>query len=125
MLIGQVVDPQGAPVAETPVSLHQNGKEVAKGVTTAGGLFAFSGLKQGVYQVASGNTVNAYRVWTVQTAPPAAQQAAMVVVGDGLVRGQRPLGSLLTGPLVIGGAIAAAIAIPIAVANSHHGSSSP
>jgi hypothetical protein len=124
-LLGQVVDSQGAAVAGVPIALRNNGQEVAAAVTNSGGLFAFRGLSQGVYQVVSGSSVHTFRVWTLQTAPPAAQQAALVVLGDGLVRGQRPLSSLLTGPLLIGGAIAAAIAIPIAVSNSRNRPSSP
>ena len=57
------------------------------------------------------------------TAPPAAQSAALLVSGSDVVRGQN--GGLvywLTNPWVLAGLIAAAIAIPIALNN--HGSSS-
>lgn len=125
MLMGLAVDAQGAPLAGIPISLRAGGQELAVGMTNNDGIFAFRGLNQGVYQVASGNNVGTFRVWSAQTAPPAAQQAALVVIGDGVVRGQHRVGQFLTHPLVIGGAIAAAIAVPIAVASSDRDPSSP
>lgn len=118
VLAGVAVNGQGAPVAGLPVSLQASGQELAVGATNADGAFAFRGLNQGVYQVAAGNNVGTFRVWTVQTAPPAAQQAALVVVGDGVVRGQGQARAFFTHPLVIGAAIATAIAVPIAVTSS-------
>jgi hypothetical protein len=118
VLLGQVVDGQGTAQAGAPVMLRSGGKDLVTANTDQLGLFAFRDLKQGVYQVASGKSVHNFRVWTAQTAPPVAQDGALVVVGDKLVRGQHPLGSILTHPLLIGGAVAAAIAVPIAIANS-------
>jgi hypothetical protein len=124
VLVGFAVDDQGAPMAGIPVSLRSNGQELAVGVTNPDGIFAFRGVHQGIYQVASGKSVGTFRVWTVETAPPAAQQAALVVVTDGVVRGQSRMGSILTNPLVIGAGIATAIAVPVAVANHNRHSSS-
>jgi len=124
ILVGVTVDDQGARMAGIPVSLRSNDQELAVGVTNPEGIFAFRGVHQGIYQVASGKSVGTFRVWTVETAPPAAQQAAMVVVSDGVVRGQARMGSLLTNPLVIGAGIATAIAVPVAVANNNRHSSS-
>lgn len=124
ILVGVTVDDQGARLAGTPVSLRSSGEELAVGATNPDGIFAFRGVHQGIYQVASGKSVGTFRVWTVETAPPAAQQAAMVVVTDGVVRGQTRMGTVLTNPLVIGAGIATAIAVPVAVANSNRHSSS-
>jgi hypothetical protein len=41
-----------------------------------------------------------------------------MVAGEGVERGQRPFSDLLSGPLLIGLLIAAAVAIPIAIHNS-------
>jgi hypothetical protein len=125
ILYGQVVDPQGVALASVPVSLSANGKQLAAGATNAQGAFAFSGLNQGVYQVTAGQGAGAFRVWTANAAPPAVQQAAVVVSGEGVVRGQHSVGAILTHPLFIGAAIATAIAVPIAVASSDRDPASP
>jgi len=123
-LVGQVVDPQGTPMVNTPVSLRSNGKELVAGNTNDKGVFAFRGLNQGVYQVVAANGFGTFRVWTQETAPPVAQPGALIVAGQETVRGNGPAISFLTNPWVLAAAIAAAVGIPIAVsnANRHHGS---
>jgi len=126
VLLGQVVDAQGASVALTPVSLYSGGKEVARTRSDQTGKFTVSGLKGGVYRVVSANNQDTYRLWSPQTAPPAAQRGLMLVSGKDIVRGQGgggPFGGVTNWvsqhPLMTAAAVAAAIAIPIAVDNNN------
>jgi hypothetical protein len=113
VLLGQVVDRNGAPLENTPVALQTNDQTLAQGMTGAEGKFQVAGLKPGVYQLVSAEGGQVVRVWTAQTAPQSAQPRALVTSGDGVVRGQwaRPWV-----PWVLAGGIAAAIAVPIAIA---------
>lgn len=118
VLLGQVVDTQGAAKAHTPVALHAGNQELAVGRSDANGYFAFSGLRGGVYQISATEGQGTFRVWTADTAPPSAQAGALVVDGKDVVRGQcgtQGLKFCLCNPWIVGGLVAAAIAIPIAV----------
>lgn len=124
LLLGQLVDPQGIPKAETPVNLLDGSKKLAEARTDAEGYFAFRGLRGGVYQVTGAEGIGAYRLWTPGTAPPSAQAGALVIAGEDLVRGQlrsfgRNAGSWLrfqlARPVVLVGLTATAIAVPIAL----------
>jgi len=120
-LLGKVVDTQGRPIAKTQLLFCQASKTIAKGSTQEHGDFRVTGLRPGVYQVVvSPNRAATVRVWDKQTAPPVARSELLVIVGNDTVRGQRRLGELLPleNTVVVGGMVAAAIAIPIAVANS-------
>lgn len=126
VLIGRVLDPQGVAQPEFQVALYSNGKKLGKATTDGRGFFGFSNLRGGVYQLAAGENVTACRAWAPGTAPPTAQPGALVVAGQDVVRGQfhpvrHTYGGMkfwLSHPCVIAGIIAAAVAIPIAVANS-------
>ncbi len=121
VLLGQVVDAQGANVALTQVTLYAGGKEIARTQSDNTGKFSISGLKGGVYQVASANNRGVYRLWSPQTAPPAAGRGVMLVSGSDIARGQggSPFGGVVNWiakhPIMTAGAVAAAIAIPIAL----------
>lgn len=122
VLLGQVVQPQGSPVANLPVSLVRDGKKLAPASTNTAGYFAFSGLKTGTYQVVTPTDVGTYRVWTAETAPPGAQPGILIVNGQGAVRGQydaRTYAGMIGKPLVLGGLVAAAIAVPVALSNAN------
>jgi hypothetical protein len=142
VLMGQMLDPQGAAIAGAPVSVQTAGKEVARAVTDQSGKFKIAGLQGGVHQVATVGQQDDYRLWAPQTAPPSAQQGLMLVSSNDLVRGQG-CGSAVgcgsscgcgTGvfggggggrignwvanhPLLTAGVIGAAIAIPLAVSD--------
>jgi len=122
-LRGQVVDPAGNPIAETPVKLWQWNREVAGTVTDRAGYFAVSGLRGGRYQLTAGTAQGAYRLWAANTAPPGARPAALVVAGDGrLVREQGPIVAWLRcHPWLVVGLATAAIAVPIAIHNADDG----
>jgi len=120
VLHGQVVDLQNQPRANVPVVVVSGKQQLATGTTNKDGWFAFRGLRSGVYQLAVPEGSATYRVWAPETSPPAAQQAALLVTGDGVVRGQccGGLGGFLTHPWVIAGIIATAIAVPVAIHNA-------
>jgi hypothetical protein len=133
VLHGQVVNLQGAGIAGTPVTVKAQDHTVAATTTTANGTFGVKGLRGGVYQVATVQGQGVYRLWTAGTAPPAAQNTAVVysqnvpsstVDGNVVVyaQGGGGLKMLLANPIVIAGIIATAIAVPVALANSHHSS---
>ena len=122
VVLGQIVQPTGAPAANLPVSLVRDGKRLAPASTNATGYFAFSGLKMGTYQIVTPTDVGTYRVWTAETAPPGAQPGILIVNGQGTVRGQydaRTYAGMIGKPLLLGGLVAAAIAVPVAVANAN------
>jgi hypothetical protein len=139
-LRGAVVNPNSTPSANAKVMLCLVSTRETQQVTTdANGQFLFKDVRPGLYTVAvnsdKGQAQQIARVWTPETAPPAATSVALVslqqpqtqqqpptepvvdevvddYVGPGRVR--RPI--LVTG-LLLGGA--AAIAIPLSV---RHGS---
>jgi len=123
VLVGQVVNDQGTAEAGVPVSIRSQNRELAVAKTGKEGYFAFRGLHGGVYQLVADRGHGVYRVWSPGTAPPAAQEGALLVNSDQVVRGQAGGGgfrSFITNPLVIAGVVAAAVAIPVAIHNSHH-----
>jgi hypothetical protein len=122
VLVGQVVDPQGAAVAGAPVSLRYQDKNVVTATTSPEGYFAVKGLRGGVYQVAAADGHGVYRLWTQGTAPPSAQPGATLVSGGKVVRGQNGSGAIktfFTNPFVIAGIVATAVAVPVAIHNLH------
>ncbi len=123
VFFGQVVTREYAPVEGQAVTLVNADRALATARTDARGYFAFRGLKNGVYQVAVNGSRRAYRVWTAQTAPPAAQPGALIVMENEVVRGQQGgaehvLKGALNNPFIVGGVVAAAVAVPIAVHNA-------
>ena len=119
---GQIVNGQGQPIANAPVSLHHAGKEVASTSSDAEGNFAFSGLRGGQHVIVSGDQAGLCRVWTAETAPPSATQNMLLVQGNETVRGQwfgaRPGTLLMLG--VLGGIVAGGL---ISQGVDHHSGS--
>jgi hypothetical protein len=122
VLIGQVVDTAGKPQAMTPVSLVTGGKEIARVTTDAKGQFRVASLRGGTYQVATTGNSGVYRFWAPRTAPPSSLNGLNMVSGNQVVRGQMGGGFLSsTGqwiaehPIITAGAIATAIAVPLAL----------
>ena len=124
VLLGQVVDPSGAPKPNVPVSLKLRDRELAKAKTDAKGYFAFSGLRGAVYQVVAAKGVGSYRAWAERTAPRTAEKGALVVSGQDVVRGQQ-LKYWLANPWVVAGIVATAVAVPVGIHNSATGPASP
>lgn len=129
VLLGQVVDQQGAPLADTSVTLLNGAQKLGETRTNGRGVFAFQGLRGGVYQLSAAQGVGAYRLWAPGTAPPSSQPGALLVAGTDLVRGQ--LGALccagdfmrfnLSNPMTVALITATAVAVPVAVATSNLG----
>jgi hypothetical protein len=128
ILVGQVVDPQGASQAGKLVSIQYANFEVARTTTDANGVFAVRGLRGGQYQLMTDEGISVCRLWAPETAPPAAQPAALVVSGGEVVRGQwgwmpgtgrlhQWAGWVRAHPFITAGAVAGAIAIPVALAD--------
>jgi hypothetical protein len=126
MLVGQVVDQQGAPQPGKVVSVRYANHEVVRTTCDANGVFAARGLRGGQYLLLTDDGVSVCRLWAPDTAPPVARPAALLVAGNGVVRGQwtpgtGPLhewvGWMKAHPYITAGAVASAIAIPLALAD--------
>ncbi len=124
-LQGQLVDPNGAPISGSQVRLLSRGRTVAVAETGPQGEFQMRSVRGGVHQLVTDRGVAMLRCWTPETAPPSALKEVMLVSDGKTLRGQQPISNLFTNPLIIGLAVAAAIAIPIAVNNSDTNGSSP
>ena len=121
LLLGQVVTPENTPVARVDVLLRSGTQEMGASKTDNNGYFTFRGLRTGVYQVAMAEGQATYRVWAKGTAPPGTPLGALIVSGDGMVRGQNGMQGVrnfLTNPWVIAGLIATAVAVPVAIHNA-------
>lgn len=120
-LQGKIVDLQGGSVTGLPVSMQTHDGNFITTTTQQDGRFALKGLKSGVYQVGATEGHGTYRLWSPGTAPPSAQKDAIIYTQNAGAMGG--LKMFLANPIVIAGIVATAIAVPVAVANSH--SSSP
>lgn len=127
VLVGQVVNQQGAVQAGTAVSIRHNEQEVVRTKSDANGIFAAQGLRGGQYQIVTPEGQSLCRLWAADTAPPAASDAVVVVTGQEVVRGQsgaqfggRWLGWVRSHPYITAGIVAAAVATPIVVAASNN-----
>ena len=121
VLLGQVVKSDGSPVSGAPISLRNSSHELAASTANAAGYFAFSGLSMGTYQLATPGAAATYQVWTAGAAPPIARPGALLVTNGETVRGQMQAGpfvGLFAQPILLGGLVAAAIAVPVAISNS-------
>ncbi len=110
---GRIVDAKGTPVSGVPVSFRSGAQVLAKVTTGASGNFSVSGLRTGSYQVATPSGVTTYQAWDAGSAPPSAQAVARVT-HRATVRPFRPGSAALVVDLV-----GTAIAVPIAISNSH------
>lgn len=135
LLTGRLVDAEMRPLAAADVAISTNGRVVANTVTDDRGVFAVAGLRSGFHQIAAGDAVRNCRFWAVGTAPPRATQGMQIVADDSVVRGQwgpptmtnrfiRNAKVWATNPFVVGGIVAAAVAIPVALNNDDEGPSS-
>lgn len=117
-LHGRALDGSLRPQAGKKITLWRDSQPVIELTTDSQGRFAVAGLRGGVYSLRSDEAVQSYRVWAPGTAPPHAEGAAVLVAQELIVRGQRPhpIYGILKDPLLLGVIVAAAIAIPIAIA---------
>ncbi len=135
LLVGQLLDERMQPMAGADVAISTGGHTVVATQTDAEGVFAVAGLRSGVHQITAADAAQNCRFWGPGAAPPRAAQGVRIVAGDGIVRGQwgpPPMANRLiqrtkvwaTNPFVVGGVIAAAVAIPVALNNDGDGPSS-
>lgn len=123
VFVGQLVDAQGKALAGSDVALLYGKDVVARTKTDKNGVFAAKGLRGGEYRVAAAGGQTTYRLWAPKTAPPAASNGALIVTGNAVMNGQYPDsgGGIMTfvkdHPMLIAAGVAAAIAIPLAVAD--------
>lgn len=111
---GRTVSQTGAPIEGATVVLMQGKTEVAHSVTDKNGQFVAANLTSGVYQVKTGSTEGAYRLWSEQTAPPSAKPYGLLVVGQNGERGQCGCYDDCGGMLLVGALAAAALGVGIA-----------
>jgi carboxypeptidase family protein len=127
LVVGQVVNQAGAPQAGAVVAIRYADREIVRTVTDKDGVFAAQGLRGGQYQLVTENGQSICRFWAVDTAPPSAQQAALIISGDNIVRGQFGMPGygpmtdwvewIKCHPYLTAGVVAAAVAIPIALSD--------
>jgi hypothetical protein len=118
-LQGQVVDIQNVGQTGVPIVLRSQNRDVAQTISAANGQFEVRNLHGGVYNVATAQGENTFRLWAPRTAPPAAKNRAIVYVQNAVSGGGGGLKAVLGHPLVLPAIIATAIAVPIAVSASH------
>ena len=129
MLLGQVLDAQGQPQRFVPVSLYAKDRLLATAQTDARGQYTLTGLSGGIYRLVTTGGHGTYRLWNPGAGPPTCRPGALLIVGNGPVRGNFGLpgaGTLhfwLSDPYVIAGLIAAGVAVPVIVHNSQRPSS--
>jgi len=124
MLVGQVVDQQGIAQPNHVVSIRFGEQEVVRTTTDHNGVFAAQGLRGGQYELVTDDGLGVYRLWAEETAPPAASDSVVLVSGQEVVRGQWHggygagwLNWIRSHPYITAGIVAAAVAIPVAVAS--------
>jgi hypothetical protein len=127
LLVGRLTDANGQPLAGAPVSVLSDGKPLATMQTDDEGVFAVSKLRGGVHEIATADDVQICRLWAAGTAPPGAPQSVDIVAPGEVIRGQYgpPPGNRFikrakvwaTNPFIVGGVVAAAVAIPVALSD--------
>lgn len=128
ILQGQVVNDAGAGVAGVVVELT-NGQQSWQTKSDAQGWFRMAGLRGGVFQFQAMEQTQLMRIWATGTAPPRASQGVLVSLSTEVIRGQhvvhpnvnqffRVAKRGLARPMVVGGIVATAVAIPVAIHNS-------
>ena len=107
------------------VAIRYADREVVRTTTDKDGVFAAQGLRGGQYQLVTEKGQSMCRFWAVDTAPPSAQQIALILSGDSIVRGQFGMPGygpmtdwvewIKAHPYLTAGIVAAAVAVPIAL----------
>jgi len=128
LLVGRLLDANGQPQCNAEVSVLTAGKTLAATRTDSEGVFAVSRLRGGVHEIRTAENVQVCRLWAHDTAPPRVPKSIDVVSSDDVVRGQYgpPPGNRMlrkakvwaTNPFIVGGVVAAAVAIPVALSDN-------
>jgi hypothetical protein len=128
LLLGQILDESMQPLAGVDVAIQSGGQTMATTKTDSNGTFAVAGLRGGLHQITTRESLQNCRLWAPGTAPPSATEHLRFVPGqDTVIRGQWGPGApspwmhkakaMATNPWVIGGVVATAIAVPVLVHN--------
>lgn len=88
-LHGSLLLADGRPQVNAKVILRRGADIQATAVTQADGSFTMKQVRPGVYEIASTQSSQAYRVWAARAAPPAAQPKALLVEDKMIARGQQ------------------------------------
>jgi hypothetical protein len=128
LLIGRLLDANGRPIADSEVSILTGDKPLAETRTDVEGVFAVSNLRGGVHKITTADSVQLCRLWVPGTAPPQASKSIDIIGNSTIIRGQYgpPPGNRLlkkakvwaTNPFIVGGVVAAAVAIPVALSDN-------
>ncbi len=127
-LLGQVVNTAGVGVPAVEVQLT-NGRQTWTSRTGSQGWFQLTELRGGTYLLQAAGKTQRIRAWTAGTAPPHACQGVLIAPTTDVVRGQRVVSpntnqffrvakQRLTNPWVVGGIVATAVTIPVAIHNA-------
>lgn len=124
VLVGSVVNQAALPVSGIRVHLLHKDNVIATAISDEKGQFTVKGLRNGSHVLQVGTTQQPVRFWGNQSAPPSSAAHMAIVVDEEIVRGQgcgedgtacsSVLSSIGSNPLpllLIGGAVAATIAI--------------
>ena len=86
VLRGRLIDRAGRPL-QSEIALWRGSDEIARGRSDRSGGFTFHGVGAGVHRLVTNCDVAICRLWAANTAPPAANELAMLYAGA-VVRGQ-------------------------------------
>ncbi|MEZ6129455.1 MAG: hypothetical protein R3C59_12295 [Planctomycetaceae bacterium] len=122
----RVVNSTGQPEADQVVRILYHNAVIAETRSNAAGQVEVSGLRPGVHVVAVGDALVACRLWTAETAPPAAIDSPALVLSDVSLRGQYGYGygpgPMMAPGLLAVGVTAAAVAAVLIGKNRGDGS---
>lgn len=128
ILQGQLICQAGIPLRDATVLINNRQRQWQTKSDTQG-RFQFTGLRGGTYRVETAGQAQLVRVWAAGTAPPQASRGLLLTPQTEIIRGQRVLSKntnqffhvakqRLANPWVVGGIVATAVAIPVAIHNS-------
>lgn len=129
VLLGRLVDANGATLKSVPVSLHTPHVGTITTETDQNGRFAFAGVPGGAYRLSAQQSVLMIRAWQQGTAPPSATTEIELVYEPivRVVRGQqlcppptppeRIRRYMMTHPYLVGSIVVAAVALPLTIEN--------
>lgn len=126
-LSGKIIRSDGTPIAGTQVVLSRSGKELERIDCNRQGLFVFSNVRSGLYDVRTAHGGRSVRVWQPDAAPPSTRETITLVTGT-VVRGQDEWDSLEVDETIIAGVAIAALTvgiIAIVVAEDDDNAASP
>ena len=128
LLVGRLIDANGSPIVGGEVAISTGGKTLAATQTDAEGVFAVAKLRGGVHEIKTADSLQVCRLWAPSTAPPQVPKSIDLVADADVVRGQYgpPPGNRFvrkakvwaTNPFIVGGVVAAAVAIPVALSDN-------